>query len=551
MEYPSNKIKYLLYARKSSESEDRQVLSIDSQIKEMSETARRDGRELIAVKTEAQSAKAPGRSIFNQVMDEIEQGKAQGIIVWNPDRLSRNSVDTGRLIYLFDLGKLQEVVTPSQVFRNTPNDKFLLSLLCSQAKLDNDNKGLNVKRGLKAKAERGIYPAPAPLGYLNDKYAEKGQKAIKPDPERFDLVRKMFDLMLTGNYTPLRILKIATGEWGLRTPNDKKLARSGIYYLFARPFYYGMYEYPVGSGNWYRGIHQPLITAEEYDRVQVLLGRKGRPRPKSHIFAFTGMIRCGECGCMITAEEKIKRQKNGNVHRYVYYHCTKRKDPDCSQKCIEAKELKQQIQDVLTSIEVPPEFHGWALRWLKQENEREAQDRNAILATQQRAYDACVRKIDTLIDMRAAGEITEEEFKQKKANLIREKMRFQELLNDTDGRVNRWLDAAERMLAFARDARAMFARGDLQTQKTVLGALGSNLILKDKKLSINLENALLPMQTVSKAVKAVHKRLEPLKMPINKGDFERAYAQSPRLHRALDNVRTALRTIIGPSPFAL
>ena len=233
MEHPSSKIQYLLYARKSSESEDRQVLSIDSQIKEMSETAKRDGRELIAVRTEAQSAKAPGRSVFNQVMDEIEQGKVQGIVVWNPDRLSRNSVDTGRLIYLFDLGKLQEVVTPSQVFRNTPNDKFLLSLLCSQAKLDNDNKGINVKRGLKAKAERGIYPAPAPLGYLNDKYAERGNKTIKPDPERFNLVRKMFDLMLTGSYSPLRILKIATEEWGLRTPNSKKLARSNIYYLFA------------------------------------------------------------------------------------------------------------------------------------------------------------------------------------------------------------------------------------------------------------------------------------------------------------------------------
>lgn len=550
MEYPPTKIKYILYARKSTESEDRQVLSIDSQMNEMKQVAEHNGREVSTVKTEARSAKAPGRLVFNEMLDEIETGKAQGIIVWNPDRLSRNSVDTGRLIYLFDLGKLQEVVTPTQVFRNTPSDKFLLSLLCSQAKLDNDNKGLNVKRGLKAKAERGAYPAPAPLGYVNDKYAEQGHKTIKPDPERFDLVRKMFDLMLTGNYNPPKILKIANEEWGLRMPDGRKLSRSTLYYLFTRPFYYGMFEYPVGSGIWYRGSHKPLITTEEYDRIQVLLGREGKPRPKNHVFAFTGMMRCGECGCVITAEEKVKRQQNGNVHHYVYYHCTKRKDPGCSQKTIEVKRLEQQIQDVLASVEIPPEFHDWALKWFRKENEKEVQDRSATLTSQRRAYDACVRKIDTLIDMRAAGEITEEEFKQKKSRFTQEKMRLQELLNDMDRRVGRWLDTAERVFTFARDARKKFATGDFQIKKTILGTLGSNLILKGKKLTVDLEKSLLQLKNVAREVQKIHERLEPLKMPIPKTEIERLYARSPRILRALDDVRTALQGITGSLAFA-
>jgi len=208
----NNNLKYFIYARKSSEAEDRQVLSIDSQNKEMSDLAEKTGLKIIEKKSEAYSAKAPGRKIYNELLDEIEQGKAQGIIVWNPDRLSRNSVDTGRLIYLFDLGKLQEVVTPSQVFRNTPNDKFLLNLLCSQAKLDNDNKSINVKRGLRAKCERGIYPAPAPTGYLNDKYAERGNKTLVVDTERFDLVKKMFNLVLTQRLTPIQVLRIANNK---------------------------------------------------------------------------------------------------------------------------------------------------------------------------------------------------------------------------------------------------------------------------------------------------------------------------------------------------
>lgn len=552
MEYKSNKIKYLLYARKSSESEDRQVLSIDSQIKEMSETARRDGRELIAVRTEAQSAKAPGRSVFNQVMDEIEQGKVQGIVVWNPDRLSRNSVDTGRLIYLLDLGKLQEVVTPSQVFRNTPNDKFLLSLLCSQAKLDNDNKGINVKRGLKAKAERGIYPAPAPLGYLNDKYAERGNKTVQSDPERFDLVRKMFDQVLTNSYTPRQILRRANEEWGLRTPQGRNLSRSAFYYILTNPFYYGSFEYPRGSGNWYKGIHQPLLTEAEYDWIQVLLGKKGRPRAKTKInlFDFTGMIRCDECGCAITVEEKIKRQQNGNVHRYVYYHCTKRKDPDCTQGSIEEKELKRQIVQAIESLQVPPEFHEFAMKWFRKQNEKEAESRVTILTSQQRSYETCVKKLSALVDMRLAGEITAEEFAQKKSFLTREKVRLEELLSDTGRSVNRWLETAEDLFAFVRDAKENFEHGTLEVRRRILSTLGSNLLLKDKKLHIDLENALLPMQTVSKAVKAVHRRLEPLKKPINKEDFERHYAQSPSLLRALDEVRTALQGITGSSAFA-
>jgi len=276
------KLIYGNYCRKSTESEDRQMLSIDSQTNEMKDIAKRDGLEIIAVKTEARSAKAPGRSVFNEILDEVESGKIQGLIVWNPDRLSRNSVDTGRLIYLFDLGKLQEVVTPTQTFRNTPNDKFLLNLLCSQAKLDNDNKGINVKRGLKAKAEKGIYPAPAPLGYLNEKYAERGNKTIKVDLERFDLMRRMFDLMLIGNYTPMQILRIVNEEWKFKTPNGNKLGRSTIYNIFSRPFYYGLFEYPVGSNIWHKGTHQPMITEEEYDKIQVILGRKGKPRQDAY-----------------------------------------------------------------------------------------------------------------------------------------------------------------------------------------------------------------------------------------------------------------------------
>ena len=255
-------------------------MSIESQRKELLDVAKRENIRIIEILEESHSAKKLGRPVFNQVMQKIENGSANGLLVWNASRISRNPIDTGKIVYLMDEGLLFEVRTPSQTFRNTPNDKFLLNLFCSQAKLENDNKGEDVKRGLRAKAEKGIYPAPAPVGYMNEKYAEKGSKRILPDPDRFDLCRKMVDEMLKGIDNPNSILKTANKEWGFRMPNGKPMSRSTIYYFFTNPVYYGMFEYPKGSGIWHKGIHKPLMTMEEYDKIQLILGRKGKPTPQ-------------------------------------------------------------------------------------------------------------------------------------------------------------------------------------------------------------------------------------------------------------------------------
>ena len=535
MENPTNKIKYILYARKSSESEEKQAMSIDSQLDVLKELAGRKSIRISEIRTEAASAKMPGRLVFTKLLDDIESGKYEGIIVWNPDRLSRNSMDTGRLIYLLDTGKLQEIVTPTQTFINTPNDKFLFNLLCGQTKFENDNKGLNVKRGLKTKCERGIYPAPAPLGYLNDKYAERGNKTIQKDPECFDLIRKMFDLMLTGRYSPLKIRDVANNEWGFKTPNGQKLGRSSIYNIFTRPFYYGKFEYPVNSGFWYKGIHPSMISVEEYDRIQILLGREGKPRPKSHIFAFTGIMRCGECGCMITAEEKTKRQQNGNTHHYIYYHCTKRKDVGCSQKSIEEKALRKQILKTLREIEVHPEFTEWALDLYKKFNNKEAFDIKKIIASNEKALKECVDKIDTLIDMRTDKEISQDQFKTKIAKLEKDKARLEELQKDTHGRISKWIEKAEEIFVLARDGRKTFEKGGLEKRREILTNLGSHLILKDKKLSITIEKPLLLMKKASKELKRIHRDLEPRKNGITKEQLHAIYSQSPRLLRDLDS----------------
>ncbi len=326
--------RYFLYVRKSSEPDDRQVLSIESQKAELLRSYAH--LPIIEVIEEAQSAKAPGRPRFERMMARIEAGEAHGIIAWHPDRLARNSVDGGRIIYALDRNTLLDLKFGQYTFENSPEGKWMLSIIFGQSKYFVDKLSKDVKRGQRAKLEQGWMPGMAPLGYQNQFDAATGAHTIISDPLRFPLVSRMWDLMLTGAYTPPRIVRMANDEWGLRTrkrphSGDKPLSRSGIYRILTNPFYFGWFEY---GGQLHLGKHPPMISEEHFWQVQKLLGRKGRQRPQSQKeFAFTGMIRCGECGCIVTAEEKRKIIKESGKERlYTYYHCTRRKTGvKCSQ----------------------------------------------------------------------------------------------------------------------------------------------------------------------------------------------------------------------------
>ena len=267
--------KYIIYARRYSESEDKQVLSIHSQISELIKLSTEQNLDVSEVFFESCSAKkSRKRPIFSKVLRLIRREAASGIIVWSFDRLSRNAGDAGILIDLFDDGRLKEVVTPLQTFRNNPNDKFFLSLLLSQAKLDNDQKSLNVKRGNKTKLKQGWLPGKPPLGYLNDRV----NGTIVSDPKRFHLVRKMWDLMLMGNYSVAEIIRIANEKMGLKTRLSKRLggkslSRAIVYNIFSNSFYAGVI---VRNGKAYQGSHKPMITQEEFEAVRKRLDKKKR-----------------------------------------------------------------------------------------------------------------------------------------------------------------------------------------------------------------------------------------------------------------------------------
>lgn len=344
------KVRYCLYARKSTESEERQILSIDSQIKEMLQLAEREGLEVVCMKRESHSAKETGqRPIFNEIIEEIRQGKFNGILTWAPDRISRNAGDLGKIVDLMDAGGLQEIRTYSQSFRNNPNEKFLLMILGSQAKLENDNRGVNVKRGLRARVEMGLWPGVAPVGYLNQGLMDKKCQIII-DPQRAPIVKKMFEKMADDKWSGRKIYHWLKFEINFKSVGNHNLALSNIYRTLINPIYCGVFEYPKKSGNWYTGKHEPIITKDLYDRTQEQLKRDNIVR-QSHEFAFTKLMICGLCGSGISAEEKYKQLKDGTVAKYIYYGCGRSKDRHCKCQYLREEELIDQLLKVLDQID--------------------------------------------------------------------------------------------------------------------------------------------------------------------------------------------------------
>lgn len=333
-------VEYCLYARKSSEDDERQAMSIDSQIKEMNDMAVREGLFIKEIRKESHSAKTSGqRPIFMQIIQDLRVGLFTGILTWAPDRLSRNAGDLGQLVDLMDLGKLINIKTFTQAFSNTPSEKFLLMILCSQAKLENDQKGINVKRGIRAKCEMGWRPGMPPIGYFNRAF--NGVKDIIIDPERGPVVTEMFE-RVAKNGDSGRTLKRWLDKTGFTTRSKKRVPLSQIYQMLKNPFYYGKFQYPVSSGIWYQGKHQPLVTKDLFDKVENQLKTHPKSPWGSKIVIYKGLFKCGNCGATLTGEEKFRMRKHSPPNRHVYYHCS-RQMGECREPYIEEKKLEKQV----------------------------------------------------------------------------------------------------------------------------------------------------------------------------------------------------------------
>jgi site-specific DNA recombinase len=482
--------RYFAYCRKSTEDEDRQVLSIASQIEELKRCAARDHLKIVGFLQEARTAKMPGRPVFNDLLKRIRRGEADGILAWHPDRLARNALDGGHIIHLIDTGKLSDLRFPTYRFENTSQGKFTLGMMFVQSKYYVDSLSENIRRGTRAKRERGWLPNMAPIGYLNSG-TPPGDKIIAPDPERFPLIKRLWELFLSGGYSVAQVLRIATTEMGLRTLKRRKsggkpLVTSAIYKLFGNAFYAG---YLVHKGEWLGARHEPMITLEQFERAQVLLGRKNRARPKRNEFPYTGLMRCGYCGYGVTAEAKMNRYGRA----YVYYRCTY-KNPTvvCNQGSVSQDELERQILAFLDSIYIDKETADELLSLISKETQREQQTGTSLRQSLTNALTAVGRELENLTRMRRRELITDDEFLLQRGELFQEQSKLAQGLERAS--TEKWIEPSKRLFLFANRAKFWLVHGSNAEKRLIVSTIGSNLLLHSKKLHIEAKR---PFQTLS------------------------------------------------------
>lgn len=513
------------YVRKSTDTDNKQVQSIESQIDYINKIVEENGYELLKIFEDRISAKEPRkRPEFIKMLEFIEQHKPNAIITWHLDRLSRNSVDSGSIIYLLEKEYVQKIITNTQIF--SKSDAGLMSYvmfgMAAQYRMD---LGKNARRGMDTKRSNGWYPGKPPIGYLNGKDSD-GQSIIIVDTERYDKVRRLWELMLTGCYSLDKIMKIANDDLHIRTrPTKKKvisknqgrLHRSNLEKLFKNIFYAGILV-DKKTGEEFVGKHKPMITREEFDAVQSILHGKRKNRGSKHSFPYTSLIKCGECNSMITAETKYKLIKSEEqLREYVYYHCTKRAlgSENCTQKSIIADDLEKQILMILEGISMPKEIVEWGVGILKENHKLELTTTESIINQNLIEIDNIRKYQSQLLDLLLKQKITENEYRRKSNE-------FKDMTSEINKSIERikkesesWLEPTIDTFELSTHAKSIIENGSNNDKKQLLRLLTSSMVLKDNILNCEFKPWITPIQEAVRVLNKANLRLEPTIYPEN------------------------------------
>ena len=449
--------KFFIYARKSTDDKDRQIRSIPDQLSELEELAKKENIAIVDIFIEKETAKVPGRPVFARIIERIEQGDAQGILAWHPDRLARNSIDGGKIIYLVDTGKLCELRFPTFWFENTPQGKFMLSIAFSQSKYYVDNLSENIKRGQRNKLKNGIWPKNAPIGYLNDPIT----KTLVVDEKRSVFIKQIFEAYATGDYT-LKRLRDSFNSIGFSGKREKALAISNYHHILKNPFYYGVMRY---NGEIHEAKHPPIISKKIFEDVQSVLSRKSKP--KSRIlkpFLYRGIFRCGSCDCYITTET----QKGHN-----YLHCTKRVKP-CAEKYVREENISAQVVSFLEQYTLPE----YAAQWMLKEIENERSAKKETYEHFARQTELQIKEIETKLEKLTFSYLENifslEEYQKTKETLLSQKLDLKEKM-----------ESAERNALSRFEPIQKFLEANISNAKTLIDGKSDKILSVFKKVGSN------------------------------------------------------------------
>jgi site-specific DNA recombinase len=470
--------KYLLYARKSSESEEQQVMSIEAQLVELKEFAIKENLSIVESFVESRSAKTPGRIEFGKMIQRIQESEEpMGILSWHPDRLARNSMDGGQIIYMVDTKKICSLRFPSTWFEPTPQGLFMLNSAFGQSKYFSDNLSEVVKRGNRQKLRRGEWLGRAPLGYVNNPKTRN----IELDPLKAKIIRRLFEDYGSGKYS-MNVAREQLFAYGIESKTGKPLSLGTIGHMLENPLYYGIIRH---NGEFYEAKFEPLVTKEVFDAVQKRLAIRSAPRHSKirHGFDFTGLLKCGECGCSISGQFS-----KGNGGTYIYYRCTKKKGK-CSQGYLRDDLVKSQFIAQLKKIAFPegwaPEMHAQIDLWEKEEQEK------LVICAQN--IDNKIKEADEqvskLVDCLLEGTVEKDIYLKKKEKLINLKQTLKAEKVDLSTRGLPWLQPLRDWVNTSDSAGKLTITSKETEIRAIIEKIGSNRAVAGKKIGFDFTPA--------------------------------------------------------------
>jgi site-specific DNA recombinase len=468
----------VIYARVSSKEQEKEGFSIPAQLKLLTNYAAGQGFTVVQKYVDVETAKQTGRSGFAEMVNHFkkqykpttQKESHPVLLVEKTDRLYRNLKDWVILDELnLEIHFVKENFVLSPESRSS--EKFIHGIKVLMAKNYIDNLSEETKKGMLEKADQGIYPSFAPIGYIN--VDNNGKRHIQPDPIISPLIRILYEWYATGNYSLLEVTKKAQAEGLTYRKTGAKLHKSIVHKILTNPIYYGDFDW---AGRRYRGNHHPIVSKGLFDRVQEVLSEKGRRRTRQqkHRWAFQGLVSCGHCGCAMTGE--IKKG------RYVYYHCTGHKGK-CPERYVREEELDLEFTEALKAIKIDKEVLDWVVTALKESHSEEKRYHNDTISTLQNQYKKLQDRIDVMYIDKLDGKVSENFFIRKSEEWGTEQANILRQIEQHQGANRFYLEEGTRLLELAQKAVTLYKKQEMEEKRRLLNFVFSNSTWKDGKLT--------------------------------------------------------------------
>jgi site-specific DNA recombinase len=461
----------VIYARVSSKEQEKEGFSIPAQLKLLKEYAAAQGLAVAQEYVDVETAKQTGRAAFGEMVAYLKaHPSVRVMLVEKTDRLYRNLKDWVTVDELdVEMHFPKEGVVLSRESRSS--EKFMHGIKVLMAKNYIDNLSEEARKGMQEKAEQGIWPTVAPLGYRNV-IGPDGKKIIEPDPESAPVIARLFEWYATGTLSLKEAAQKARAAGLVYRKSGASVPVSTVHSTLRNRLYMGEFEW---NGRIYLGRHQPLVTRELWERVQgVLDGRHAKKhRRVKHDFAFSGLIACGHCGCSIVGEIKKRR--------YVYYHCTGYKGR-CEEPYVREEVIERQFSDLLGRLTFDDEVLAWVRDALHASHADEKREHEAAIARLRAEYDRLQARMHAMYVDKLDGKVDGAFFERMSAEWRAEQDRCLREIERHQAADQSYLEEGVRLLELARNAQPLFEKQTPREKRRLLNFVVSNSTWKDGEL---------------------------------------------------------------------